>query len=102
MPTPSATVGLMGEDEEATVITLTVYREVLNTLIKQYNGRVVDSPGDNMLAEFVSGVDAVQCAVAVQKEIKSRNDELPDGVENNTEPRPLNSGNLVCWVWSRR
>jgi TolB-like protein len=39
---------------------------------------VVDSPGDNLLAEFVSVVDAVQCAVAVQKEIKSRNDELPE------------------------
>jgi adenylate cyclase len=69
---------LMGEDEEATVRTLTTYREVLTTLIQQHNGKVVDSPGDNLLAEFVSVVDAVQCAVAVQKEIKSRNDELPE------------------------
>ena len=38
----------------------------------------MDSPGDNLLAEFVSVVDAVQCAVAVQKEIKARNDELPE------------------------
>ncbi|MDH3880595.1 MAG: adenylate/guanylate cyclase domain-containing protein [Desulfobacteraceae bacterium] len=69
---------LMGEDEEATVRTLTAYREVLTTLIQQHNGKVLDSPGDNLLAEFVSVVDAVQCAVAVQKEIKTRNDELPE------------------------
>jgi adenylate cyclase len=69
---------LMGEDEEATVHTITAYREVLTTLIQQQNGKVLDSPGDNLLAEFVSVVDAVQCAVAVQKEIKSRNEELPE------------------------
>jgi adenylate cyclase len=69
---------LMGEDEEATVRTITAYREVLTTLIQQHNGKVLDSPGDNLLAEFVSVVDAVQCAVAVQKEIKARNDQLPE------------------------
>jgi len=69
---------LMGDDEEATVRTLTSYREVLSTLIQQHNGKVLDSPGDNLLAEFVSVVDAVQCAVAVQKEIHARNEELPD------------------------
>jgi len=69
---------LMGEDEEATVRTLTAYREVLTTLVLQHNGKVLDSPGDNLLAEFVSVVDGVQCAVAVQKEIKARNDELPE------------------------
>jgi TolB-like protein len=46
--------------------------------IQQHNGKVLDSPGDNLLAEFVSVVDAVQCAVAVQKEIISRNAELPE------------------------
>jgi len=69
---------LMGEDEEATVRILTAYREVLSTLIQQHNGHVLDSPGDNLLAEFVSVVDAVQCAVAIQKEINARNDELPE------------------------
>ena len=69
---------LMGDDEEATVRTLKAYREVLSTLIQQHNGQVLDSPGDNLLAEFVSVVDAVQCAVAVQKEIKTRNDQLPE------------------------
>ena len=69
---------LMGDDEEATVRTLTSYREVLTTLIQQHNGIVLDSPGDNLLAEFVSVVDAVQCAVAVQKEIHTRNEALPE------------------------
>jgi adenylate cyclase len=69
---------LMGEDEEATVRTLTSYREVLTTLIQQHSGKVLDSPGDNLLAEFVSVVDAVHCAVAVQNEISARNTELPE------------------------
>ncbi len=67
---------LMGADEEATVRTLTSYREILETLIQKHNGSVVDSPGDNLLAEFISVVNAVQCAVEVQKEIDSCNEEL--------------------------
>jgi adenylate cyclase len=69
---------LMAEDEEATVRTITTYREVMTTLIQQHRGKVVDSPGDNLLAEFTSVVDAVQCAVAVQNEINARNTELPE------------------------
>jgi adenylate cyclase len=69
---------LMAEDEAATVKTLATYREVMASLIKQHRGRVVDSPGDNVLAEFSSVVDAVQCAVAVQKEFQARNAELPE------------------------
>jgi len=68
---------LMGEDEAGTIRTLTVYREVMTTLIQQYRGRVVDSPGDNLLAEFASAVDAVEGAVAVQRELKTRNADLP-------------------------
>ena len=69
---------LMGEDEAATVKTLTTYRGIMAELIKQHRGRVIDSPGDNLLAEFASVVDAVQCAVAVQKELQARNAELPE------------------------
>ena len=69
---------LMAEDESATVKTLETYREVMFTLIKQHRGRVIDSPGDNLLSEFTSVVDAVQCAVAVQKEFQARNVELPE------------------------
>jgi len=68
---------LMGEDEEATIRTLTAYRAVMTTLIEQHRGRVVDSPGDNLLAEFASAVDAVRCAVEIQQELKVRNVELP-------------------------
>jgi adenylate cyclase len=69
---------LMGEDEAATLTTLEAYKQVLFVLIRQHRGRVVASPGDNVLAEFASVVDAVQCGVAVQKEIEARNTELPE------------------------
>ena len=69
---------LMGDDEAATVQTLAVCKDVMSALIEQHRGRVVDSQGDNMLAEFASVVDAVQCAVAIQKEVNSRNAELPE------------------------
>src|SRR5262245_31798853 len=68
---------LMGEDEEATIRTLTAYHEVLSMLIHQHRGRVVDSPGDNLLAGFASAVDAVQCAVKIQQELAIRNAEVP-------------------------
>ncbi len=69
---------LMGDDEEATVSTITAYREVITTIIQKHRGRVVDSPGDNLLAEFSSVVDAVQSAVEVQEELKARNAELSE------------------------
>jgi adenylate cyclase len=69
---------LMGDDEAATVQTLTDYREIMAKLIQQHKGRVVDSPGDNLLAEFASVVDAVQCAVEVQQLLKAKNAELPE------------------------
>src|SRR5437899_8341156 len=68
---------LMGEDEEATIRTLTAHREVMGSLIQHHRGRVVDSPGDNLLAEFASVVDAVRCAVEIQRELEARNAELP-------------------------
>ncbi len=69
---------LVSKDEVATVQTLKSYREVITAVVQQYRGRVVDSPGDNILADFASVVDAVNCAVAIQKEIKVRNSELPE------------------------
>lgn len=69
---------LMVDDEVATVSTLTAYRQVMTDLIVQHRGRVVDSPGDNLLAEFPSVVDAMQCAVAVQKDLKAKSIEMPD------------------------
>jgi adenylate cyclase len=69
---------LMGEDEDATIRTLTAYRDLMSTLIQKHRGRVVDSPGDNLLAEFLSVVDAVRCAVEIQEELRVRNAELPE------------------------
>jgi class 3 adenylate cyclase len=69
---------LMGEDGVVTVQTLKAYREAMTGLIKEHRGRVVDSPGDNVLAEFASVVDAVECAVEIQREIKTRNADLPE------------------------
>jgi len=69
---------LMGDDEEATVQTLTSYRNAITDLSQQFRGRVVDSPGDNILAEFSSVVDAVNCAVEIQRELAQRNDKLPN------------------------
>jgi len=69
---------LMGEDEEATIRTLTTYRELMSKLIQKHRGRVVDSPGDNLLAEFLSVVDAVKCSVKIQQEIGKRNAKLTE------------------------
>jgi adenylate cyclase len=69
---------LMREDEAATVRTLKSYRELMVVLIDQHHGRVVDSPGDNLLAEFASVVDAVQSAVAIQKELSLQNAGLEE------------------------
>jgi adenylate cyclase len=69
---------LMDDDEAATVRTLTSYRSAITDLVQQFSGRVVDSPGDNILAEFTSVVDAVNCAVEIQRELAERNADLPD------------------------
>ena len=69
---------LMDDDEAATVRTLTAYRSAITDLVQQFSGRVVDSPGDNILAEFTSVVDAVSCAVEIQRELAERNADLPD------------------------
>ena len=69
---------LMGEDEDGTVRTLTSYRKSMSSLIERYHGRVVDSPGDNLLAEFESVRDAVRCAVEIQEELRIRNADLPE------------------------
>jgi adenylate cyclase len=68
---------LMGEDERGTVRTLNAYKEIMSSLIQHHRGRVVDAPGDNVLAEFGSVVDAVECAVEIQKDLEVRNAELP-------------------------
>ena len=70
---------LMQEDEPSTIRILKTYREIMSSYIQEYRGRVVDSPGDNVLAEFGSVVDAVESAVEIQKKLKEKNEELPEG-----------------------
>jgi len=67
----------MEDNEEHTVQTLTAYRAVFSELVTHHHGRVVDSPGDNILAEFASAVEAVQCAVHIQQALHERNAHLP-------------------------
>jgi len=69
---------LMEKDEVATVQTLGSYRKTVSSLIEQHNGRVIDFIGDNLLSEFASVVDAVQCAVEIQHVIKAKNAVLPE------------------------
>ena len=69
---------LMSDNEEGTVQTLNQCREIITRTVQNHRGRVVDSPGDNVLAEFVSIVEAVKCAVKIQEDLKVRNDGLPD------------------------
>jgi len=70
---------LMDEDEEATIRTLSGHREVMVGTVRSHAGRLVDTPGDNLLAEFPSVVEAVQCAIDIQRELRTRNADLsPD------------------------
>ncbi len=68
---------LMGEDEEATLHTLTTHRKVMDPLIEQHRGRIVGTAGDSVLAEFASIVEAVQGAVVIQTTLKAENANLP-------------------------
>jgi adenylate cyclase len=68
---------LMGENEEATLRTLSSHRKQIDSLIEQHHGRFVNSAGDSVLAEFASVVNAVQCAVEIQATLKSENEKLP-------------------------
>ena len=85
---------LMSQDEIDTIRRLKGYRQLMVNHIKRCGGRVVDSPGDNILAEFTSVVDALECAVDVQKELKKRNESLPP--EKKMEFRiGINLGDIV-------
>jgi class 3 adenylate cyclase len=68
---------LMGENEEATVKTLRAHRAVFEALLKQHHGRVFNTAGDAILAEFPSAVEAVRCATEIQTALQTRNEHLP-------------------------
>jgi adenylate cyclase len=67
---------LMGTDEEATLVTLTAHRKIIDNLIAQHHGRFVNSAGDSVLAEFASVVETVNCAVDIQTALKAENEKL--------------------------
>lgn len=69
---------LMQEDEASTIKALEDSKKLMCELIEQFKGRIVDAVGDNVMAEFISVVDAVECAVKIQEELKFRNAELPE------------------------
>jgi adenylate cyclase len=69
---------LMARDEAETVATLKSHRQTLGGLVRQHGGRVVDAPGDNLLAELPSVVDAVSCAIAAQRELERRSQAQPE------------------------
>ena len=69
---------LMAHDEVATIQTLKEYRKIMSSCIEKRGGKVVDAVGDNLLAEFESAVDAIQCSVKIQNELKDKNQELPE------------------------
>src|SRR5580692_4479988 len=70
---------LMGLDEVGTLRTLTAYRVIIDRLIASHRGRIFNTAGDSLVADFASAVDAVQCAVAVQDAIAKENTDRPAG-----------------------
>ncbi len=69
---------LMAENPDQTLETLTAYRQVFSVYVEQFHGRIVNRPGDSILAEFGSVVDALTCAVEIQRELAERNLSLPE------------------------
>ena len=71
---------LMGADEEGTLAELkAIRRELSDPKVKEHRGRIVKTTGDGLLIEFASVVDAVRCAVEVQREMAERNADVPPG-----------------------
>jgi len=68
---------LVAEDEEETLRRLASYREVIDDFIAKANGRIFNTAGDAVLAEFPSAVDAVRCAIDIQESLRTRNMAYP-------------------------
>jgi adenylate cyclase len=69
---------LMNTDEVGTLRTLTAHREIMDRLIDEHGGRIANTAGDSVLAEFPSAVEAVQAAVEVQERLRTANAALPE------------------------
>jgi len=70
---------LMGLDEVGTLRRLQAYRAILDRLIADHHGRIFNTAGDSVMADFASPVDAVECAVAVQEAIAKENSNRAEG-----------------------
>jgi class 3 adenylate cyclase len=68
---------LMGEDEEGTLRTFRGHKQVFESLVALHRGRIFNTAGDAILAEFTSAVEAVRCATDIQSALRTRNDQLP-------------------------
>ena len=87
--------GLMGADEEATVRDLKAHQSVILPLIANFSGRVIDTAGDGILAEFASVLNAVNCAVEIQRNMAARNASVAP--ERRMQYRiGVNQGDLIC------
>jgi TolB-like protein/class 3 adenylate cyclase len=86
---------LVGADEEGTLAALTVLRrELAHPKIEEHHGRIVRTTGDGLLVEFASVVDAVRCAVEVQRQMAERNDPVP--IDRRIEFRiGINLGDII-------
>jgi len=69
---------LMGADEAETVRSLKEHQAVVLPMIKEHGGRVIDTAGDGILAEFGSVVNAAECAVAIQRTMAERNADVDE------------------------
>src|SRR5712691_6588722 len=85
---------LLGEDEVTTLRTVASHLDMMRTLVGQHGGRAVGSRGDSLLAEFASVVEAVQCAVQMQQELKKRNAPVP-GAQRVEFRSGINLGEVV-------
>jgi adenylate cyclase len=87
---------LMNEDEDGTLAGMRAWRhQIADPRIREHNGRIIKSTGDGFLAEFVSVVDAVRCAVEMQRAMAERNAEIPP--ERRIEFRiGINLGDIVA------
>src|SRR5688500_15866506 len=69
---------LMSKDEVETLRTLNAHRQIMDRLIGEHSGRIANTAGDSVLAEFPSAVDAVQCAVTVQEALAQAVQDAPE------------------------
>ena len=91
---------LMADDETYTIRKLEEYRTRMSNLIGANSGRVVDTVGDNLLAEFSSAVNAVECAVEIQKALKENNAEIPEDKRLNFRIG-INIGDVVLKYYAK-